>query len=310
MDEDQFRELRPPAFGIAYRMLGSVSEAEDVVQEGFLRLHRARAGGERIESPRAYLSTVVSRLALDQLRSARIQRETYVGEWLPEPLVTSADDDPAGRAEMADSLSLAFLVLLESLSPEQRAAFLLHDVFDEPYDRIAEIVGTNAQNARQLATRARRQVKERRPRFEASREQRDQLATRFFAAAEAGDLQGLEQMLAHDVVFRGDGGGKAPAAARAVQGRARVARVLISGLRTLARFGGFTTRREEVNGEPGVLYFDREGRLVSVAILDIADGRVQGLNAVVNPDKLRHLGPVGDLRALLRTHESTFSRES
>ena len=300
MTEEEFDELRPSAFAIAYRMLGSVSEAEDVVQEGFLRLHRARAGGERIESPRAYLSTVVSRLALDHLRSARVRRETYVGEWLPEPLVASADDDPARKAEMADSLSLAFLVLLESLSPEQRAAFLLREVFDEPYDRIAEIVGTSEQNARQLATRARRHVEERRPRFEASREQREELATRFFAAAEEGDLQGLEELLAHDVVLRGDGGGKAPAAARALHGRARVARTLIAGLRALARFGGVTMRREEVNGQPGALFLDREGRLIGVMILDVAEGQIQGVSAIVNPDKLRHLGPVADLRALLR----------
>jgi RNA polymerase sigma-70 factor (TIGR02957 family) len=299
MAEEEFDELRRSAFAIAYRMLGSVSEAEDVVQEGFLRLHRAREGGERIASPRAYLSTVVSRLALDHLRSARVQRESYVGEWLPEPLIASADEDPARKAEMADSLSLAFLVLLESLSPEQRAAFLLREVFDEPYDRIAEIIGTSEQNARQLATRARRHVEQRRPRFEASREQREELATRFFAAAEEGDLQGLEELLAHDVVFRGDGGGKAPAAPRAVHGRARVARLLIGGLRAIARFG-FTTRREEVNGQPGALFFDPEGRLISVAILDIAEGQIQGVSGIVNPDKLRHLGPVGDLRALLR----------
>jgi len=296
---EEFDELRPSAFAIACRMLGSVSEAEDVVQEGFLRLHRAREGGERIASPRAYLSTVVSRLSLDHLRSMRVRRETYVGEWLPEPLVANADDDPARKAEMADSLSLAFLVLLESLSPEQRAAFLLREVFDEPYDRIAEIIGTSEQNARQLAARARRHVEERRPRFEASREQRDALATRFFAAAEDGDLQGLEELLAHDVVFRGDGGGKAPAAARAVHGRARVARLLIAGLRALARVG-FTTRREEVNGQPGALFFDRENRLISVAILDIAEGQIQGVSGIVNPDKLQHLGPVADLSALLR----------
>ena len=300
MTETDFAELRPSAFAIAYRMLGSVSEAEDVVQEGFLRLHRARAGGERIESPRAYLSTVVSRLSLDQLRSARVRRETYVGEWLPEPLVASADDDPARKAEIADSLSLAFLVVLESLSPEQRAAFLLREVFDEPYERIAEIIGTSEQNARQLATRARRHVEQRRPRFEASRAQQEELAARFFAAAEDGDLQGLEELLAHDVVFRGDGGGKAPAAARAVHGRARVARLLIAGLRALARVGGVTLRREEVNGQPGALFFDREERLISVAILDIADGQIQGVNAIDNPDKLRHLGPVGDVNALLR----------
>jgi RNA polymerase sigma-70 factor (TIGR02957 family) len=298
--EEEFNELRRSAFAIAYRMLGSVSEAEDLVQEGLLRLHGAREGGEPIESPRAYLSTVVSRLALDHLRSAVVRRETYVGEWLPEPLLVSADEDPARKVEMADSLSLAFLVLLESLSPEQRAAFLLREVFDEPYDRIAEIVGTSEQNARQLATRARRHVDERRPRFEASREQREQLATRFFAAAEDGDLRGLEELLAHDVVFRGDGGGKAPAAARAIHGRARVARLLIAGLRTLARSGGFTTRREEVNGQPGALFFDREGGLLSVAILDIAEGQIQGVSAIANPDKLRHLGPVADLRALLR----------
>jgi RNA polymerase sigma-70 factor (TIGR02957 family) len=297
----EFDELRRSAFAIAYRMLGSVSEAEDVVQEGFLRLHRAREGGERIESPRAYLSTVVSRLALDQLRSARVQREVYVGEWLPEPLLASADDDPARKAEMADSLSLAFLVLLESLSPEQRAAFLLHEVFDEPYGRIAEIIGTSEQNARQLATRARRHVNERRPRFEASSEQREELATRFFAAAEEGDLQGLEELLAHDVVLHGDGGGKAPAVAHALHGRTRVARTLVAGLRAaITRIAGMTLRREEINGQPGAVFLDREGRVLGVMTLDVADGQIQGVHSIVNPDKLGHLGPVADLRALLR----------
>ena len=300
MSDEEFAELRPAAFAIAYRMLGSVSEAEDVVQEGFLRLHRARAGGERIGSPRAYLSTVVSRLALDQLRSARVRRETYVGEWLPEPLLASAEEDPARKVEMADSLSLAFLVLLESLSPEQRAAFLLREVFDEPYDRIAEIVGTSEQNARQLVTRARRHVEERRPRYEASREQREQLATRFFAAAEAGDLEGLEELLAHDVVLHGDGGGKAPALARSIHGRTRVARTLLAWLRAGARFGGFSVSREEVNGQPGALFRDREGRLITVMVLDVADGQIQGVSSIVNPDKLHHLGPVADLGALLR----------
>src|SRR5262245_17520792 len=299
MTGEEFDELRPSAFAIAYRMLGSVSDAEDVVQEGFLRLHRAREGGELIESPRAYLSTVVSRLSLDQLRSARVRRETYMGEWLPEPLVTSTDDDPARKAEMADSLSLAFLVLLETLSPEQRAAFLLREVFDEPYERIAEIVGTSEQNARQLAARARKHVEQGRPRFEASRERRDELAARFFAAIEEGDLEGLEELLAHDVVFRGDGGGKAPAGAGAVHGRRKVARTLIGGMRTGARFG-LTWRSEEANGQPGAMFFDREGRLVSVATLDIAEGQIQGVSAIVNPDKLRHLGPVGNLGALLR----------
>jgi RNA polymerase sigma-70 factor (TIGR02957 family) len=299
MNGKEFDELRPSAFAIAYRMLGSVSEAEDVVQEGFLRLHRVREGGERVESPRAYLSTVVARLSLDHLRSARARRETYVGEWLPEPLVASPDD-PAGKAEMADSLSLAFLVLLESLSPEQRAAFLLHEVFEEPYERIAEIIATSEQNARQLVSRARRHVEERRPRFEVSRQKQEQLAARFFAAAEGGDLEALEELLAHDVVLHGDGGGKAPAIARPIHGRARVARTLIAGLRTVARAGGFTLRREEVNGQPGALFFDLEGRVGGVMVLDVVDGQIQGVRAINNPDKLRHLGPVADLRALLR----------
>src|SRR5918999_6046217 len=184
VDEAVYDELRPRAFAIAYRMLGSVSEAEDVVQEGLLRLHRAREAGERIESPRAFVATVVTRLAIDQLRSARARRETYVGEWLPEPLLTDELEDPARRAVLADSVSFAFLVLLESLSPEQRAAFLLHDVFDYPYDEVARIVGKTEANARQLAARARRRVNERRPRFEATHEQRERLADRFIAAVE------------------------------------------------------------------------------------------------------------------------------
>ena len=301
MTEEEFDELRPSAFAIAYRMLGSVSEAEDVVQEGFLRLHRARAGGERIESPRAYLSTVVSRLSLDHLRSARVRRETYVGEWLPEPLVASADDDPARKAEIADSLSLAFLVLLESLSPEQRAAFLLREVFDEPYDRIAEIVGTSEQNARQLATRARRHVEERRPRFEASREQREELATRFFAAAEDGDLEGLEELLAHDVVLprrrRRQGARRRTCRPRPRQGGAPADRGAARA-RPLRRLHRCAARRS--TGNRVRCSSTATGRLISVTILDIADGQIQGVSAIVNPDKLRHLGPVADLRALLR----------
>lgn len=299
MTDNELDELRPSAFAIAYRMLGSVSEAEDVVQEGFLRLHRMRESGERIESPRAYLSTVVARLSIDRLRSAQARRETYVGEWLPEPLLASTDDDPARKAEMADSLSLAFLVLLESLSPEQRAALLLHEVFEEPYERVAQIIATSEENARQLVSRARRHVEERRPRFEVSREQLEQLATRFFAAAEGGDLEALEELLAHDVVLHGDGGGKAPAIAHTIHGRARVARTLIAGLRTAIR-AGVTLRREEVNGQPGALFFDPEGRVAGVMILDVADGQIQGVSSIDNPDKLRHLGPVADLRALLR----------
>src|SRR5918999_1143511 len=181
-------------------MLGSVAEAEDIVQESLVRVHRALENGERIESPRAYVATIATRLAIDQLRSARARRESYVGEWLPEPLVADAEADPARQAEMADSLSMAFLVLLECLSPEQRAVLLLRDVFDYGYGEIAGIVGKTEANVRQLAVRARRHVEEARPRFEASCEQRDELARRFFAADREGDLQGLEALLADDVV--------------------------------------------------------------------------------------------------------------
>jgi RNA polymerase sigma-70 factor (ECF subfamily) len=300
MTANEFDELRRSAFGIAYRMLGSVSEAEDVVQEGFLRLHRARDRGDLIESPRAYLSTVVSRLALDELRSARVRRETYVGEWLPEPLEVRTESDPAQKLEMADSLSHAFLVLLESLAPEHRAAFLLREVFDEPYDRIAEIIGTSEQNARQLATRARRQVQERRPRFETTREECEQLAARFFAAAEEGDLEGLEQLLAHDVVLRADGGGKAPAFKQSIHGRVRAAKTLIGGLRSSARFGTFRARPAFVNGQPGAVFADEDGRLAAVVVLEFADGQIQTVSWIANPDKIRHLGPVADLNALVR----------
>ena len=298
--EQLLDDLRPAAFAIAYRMLGSVAEAEDVVQEALLRVLRALEEGELIESPRAYVATVATRLAIDQLRSARVRRETYVGEWLPEPLLADPADDPARQAEMADSLSLAFLVLLESLSPEQRAVLLLRDVFDYGYDEIAAIVGKSEDNTRQLAARARRHVEEGRPRFEPSREQRDELARRFFAAAQEGDLGGLEALLAHDVVLHGDGGGKAPALARAVQGRTRVARTLMAWMRQGARIPGASIRRVEVNGQPGALLLDGEQRVISVMALDIAEGRIQGVRSIVNPDKLGHVGPVANLEELLK----------
>jgi RNA polymerase sigma-70 factor (TIGR02957 family) len=293
-------ELRREGFAIAYRMLGSVSEAEDIVQEALLRLHRASEGGVQIASPRAYLATTVTRLGIDHLRSARVRRETYVGEWLPEPVLGDPDEDPARQAELADSLSMAFLVLLESLSPEQRAAFLLHDVFEYPYAEIADVIGASEENARQLAARARRHLEERRPRFESSREQREELARRFFAAAQEGDLEGLQSLLAEDVVLHGDGGGKAPAIARPLFGRRRVARTLLAWARAGVRLGGISLRPAVVNGQPGAITLDGQGRLVSVLTLDIAEGQVQAVRSVVNPDKLRHIGPVADLHALLR----------
>jgi RNA polymerase sigma-70 factor (ECF subfamily) len=299
MDEDDaYRELRPLLFSIAYRMVGSVSEAEDLVQEAFLRFHRAVAGGEEVASPKAWLSAVTTRLAIDHLRSARARRERYVGAWLPEPLVTSTEPDAAEHAETADTLSLAFLVLLERLSPVQRAVFLLHDVFGYGYGEIAGLVGRSEDNCRQIAARARRHVEAGRPRFEASRRQRDELARRFLAALEEGDTEGLVGLLAGDAVFYGDGGGKAPAMTAPLHGAQRVARFLLG----LARRGaavGIRLRLAEVNGQPGLLTTDPEGRLVGVLGLDIVEGQVQTLRSMINPDKLRHLGPVGDLSALL-----------
>ena len=298
--DELLEELRPTAFAISYRMLGSVAEAEDVVQEALLRLHHALEGDERIESPRAYLATVATRLSIDQLRSARVRREAYVGEWLPEPLVADSAADPARQAELADSLSLAFLVLLESLSPEQRAALLLRDVFDYDYAQIADIVGKSEDNARQLAARARRHVEERKPRFEASREQRNELAQRFFDAAREGELDALENLLAHDVVLHGDGGGKVPALARAVHGRERVARTLRAWMRQGDRILGAALRPIDVNGQPGALLLAGEDVVIGVMALDIADGQIQEVRSIVNPDKLQHIGEVGDMTALLK----------
>jgi RNA polymerase sigma-70 factor (TIGR02957 family) len=300
-NSELLEELRPRAFAIAYRMLGSVSEAEDVVQEGLIRVHTAMEGGEEISSPRAYVATVVTRLAIDELRSARARRESYVGEWLPEPITERAEDDPARHAEVADSLSLAFLVMLESLSPEQRAAFLLHDVFDYDYGRVAEIVGTSEQNARQLASRARRHVQEGRARFDASEEQRNELAESFFAAAQEGDFEALESLLAEDVELHGDGGGLAPAIKHPVFGRARVAPMLRNWLRLgLQTIGVVGFRRVSVNGQPGLEYLDSEGRLIGVMSIDIAEGKIQAIRSIVNPEKLGHLGPVADPQELFR----------
>lgn len=292
-------ELRPGAFAIAYRMLGSVSEAEDVVQVALLRVHQALDAGEQIASPRALVATVTTRLAINELRSARARRERYVGEWLPEPIITGGQDDPAQHAEIADSLSLAMLVLLESLSPEQRAALLLHDVFEYGYAEIAAIVGKSEDNVRQLATRARRHVRQRRPRFQTTGEQRDELARQFFAAVEHGDLVGLEALLAHDVALTGDGGGNVPTIDRSLRGRSSVARMLINSV--VARLPEVSLRPVEVNGVPGALMLDGQQRLIGVLALDIADGQIIGVNSIVNPDKLMHLGPVADFNSLLRS---------
>lgn len=291
-------ELRPVSFAIAYRMLGSVSEAEDVVQEVLLRVHQELDTGEQIASPHAFVSTVTTRLAINELKTARARREHYVGDWLPEPIVTDDHTDPAWQAEIADSLSMALLVLLESLSPEQRAILVLHDVFDYEYAEIATIVGKNEDNVRQLATRARRHVAQRRPRYQTTREQRDELARQFFAAAEQGDVAGLEALLAHDVELTGDGGGKVPALARSLQGRSRVAAVMARAMGAITELPVFW-RPVEVNGGAGALLLDGQQKLIGVMALDIVGGQVTSIQGIVNPDKLAHLGPVADFNSLL-----------
>jgi RNA polymerase sigma-70 factor, ECF subfamily len=282
-----YEELRPLMFSIAYRMLGSASEAEDIVQEAFLRFHRESANGTAIESPKAYLSAITTRLSIDLLRSARVRREHYVGTWLPEPIVT---DEGPQQAETADSLSMAFLVLLESLTPVERAVFLLREVFDYGYDEIAMVVGRSEDNCRQIAVRARRQINAKKPRFEASRKRREELAQRFFDAVTKGDTDGLVGLLAADVAAYGDGGGKAPAFPRPVYGRDRLARVMVGGARFGVRLGASAMRLAVINGQPGALFLDREGRPVLAVSLDIADDLVQTVRAVSNPEKLAHLG--------------------
>ena len=300
MTADSLDTLRGYAFAVAYRMLGSVTEAEDVVQEGMLRMHQAEESGEEIRSRRAYLSTVVTRLAIDELKSARVRREEYVGEWLPEPVVeTEASAGPAEQVELADSLSVAMMVLLESLSPEQRAAFLLRDVFGYSYEEVAGIVDKSEPATRQLAARARKAVEARRPRYESSREKQAELADRFVAAVLEGDVDKLESMLASEVQMHGDGGGKVPAVARPLTGASVVAGALSKwGLIGAAANGSF--ERVEVNGQPGVIVRDRNGGVINTIALDIVDGRITALYSVANPDKISHLGEVGDLGQMIR----------
>jgi RNA polymerase sigma-70 factor (TIGR02957 family) len=275
---DAYERLRPLSFAIAYRMLGSVAEAEDIVQEAFLRLHR---GGGDVEHPKAFLTTVTTRLAIDQLRSARARRETYPGPWLPEPVVTDSRPDD-------ESVSMALLVTLESLTPVERAVFLLHDVFDYGYDEIAEIVGKSRDNCRQLALRARRQVEARRTRFEPSREQREALAARFFDAAREGDLDGLVSLLADDAVMTGDGGGKAAARPTPLHGGAKVARFLL-GLMRLAERDRLRLAPAEINGQPGAIAYGPDGAVVAAMSIDVAEGKIVAIHSVANPDKLGHL---------------------
>ena len=299
--DEIYRDLRPYAFAIAYRMLGSVSEAEDVVQDAFVRL--AQADDEHIRSRKAFVAAVTTRLAIDELRSARARRESYVGPWLPEPLPGDADD-VAAEVETTDSLTMAFLVVLETLTPLERAAFLLHDVFGYDYGEISAVVGRSEASCRQLASRARRRVHDDKPRFEASREQRDRLAAQFFAACQGRDMDGLVGLLAADAAFYGDGGTKGTGVNRPVYGREDVAKLLA----TLFRQGDRLRVRAEfitVNGQPGAKFLDPQGRLINVLSLDIADGSVQAVRSVVNPDKLTHLGPLSPLGR--RSHTGGWS---
>ena len=293
---------RPLLFSIAYGMTGSVGDAEDIVQDAFLGLTRAHLAGTTIADPKAYLTTSVTRLGINHLGSARVRRETYVGDWLPEPVVVSADGTgPAEHAELSDSLSMAFLVLLEALSPVERAVFMLREVFGYGYPDVAKATGKSEANCRQIFARARKRVPQGRVTDSAPpaarRAEGDELARRFFEAAAGGDMDALLGMLAPDVVLSGDGGGKARALGKSLTEPRRVGQVLIGGLRRLRKLGA-SLRPAWVNGRPGAVTHDAEGRVVNVVVLDIADGVIRAIRSVSNPDKLGHLGPVSDLARL------------
>ncbi len=293
---EEFEELRPLLFAIAYRILGSVAEAEDAVQETWLRYQASPA---QPTSAKAFLSAVVTRISIDVLRSARVRREEYVGPWFPEPLLTDPYQDPERSAELADSVSMAALLLLERLSPLERAVFVLREVFGFGFLEVASAVGRSEAACRQLAVRARRHMEAGRPRFEADRRERDKLAARFFDALREGDVESLRELLAADVQLVGDGGGKAPQFARAVAGAGNVARVLASNFPWLVRIE-VTLEPHEVNGQPGAIFRDRDGRVLITLALDVLDGRIQTIRSVINPDKLGHVGPVADAWAVSR----------
>ncbi|MEV1174621.1 RNA polymerase sigma-70 factor [Nonomuraea sp. NPDC049784] len=296
MRAEEFQELRPLLFSIAYRILGSVSEAEDAVQETWLRFEAAPT---KLRSAKAFLSATVTRISIDVLRSARVRREEYVGPWLPEPLLADPYQDPERSAELADSLSMAALVLLERLSPLERAVFVLRDVFDFGFPEVASAVGRSEAACRQLAVRARRHMAAGRPRFEADRKEREELASRFFDALREGDVAALQNLLAADVSLVGDGGGKAPQLARAVIGAQNVARLLASVFPQMALIG-VTGEPHEVNGQPGAIFRDRDGKVLHALALDVLDGQIQTIRTVINPDKLGHMGPVADAWAIDR----------
>jgi RNA polymerase sigma-70 factor (TIGR02957 family) len=300
MDASDVTEYRPLMFSIAYRMTGSVSDAEDIVQEAFLRLAKSAQDADGangalstgVESPKAYLATITTRLAIDHLRSARVRRESYVGTWLPEPLLGENPPGPADLAETSDSLSMAFLVLLESLSPAERAVFLLREVFGYGYDEIAEAVDKSEAACRQIFARARRRIDEGRPRFDTSRAESEELTGLFLAAARGGDMGSLLERLAPDVLFYGDSGGLGETTFIApVIGRERVAEIIRFQVERTIQLGA-SVRGTRVNGQPGMVAYDAGGGLIAVAAFEVLDGQIQAIRAVANPEKLRHIGPI------------------
>lgn len=296
MTVEDYARLRRLAFSIGYRMLGTVTDAEDLAQEALGRLHEVKSSGEAIDDPDALVATVATRLAIDHLRSARVRRQSYVGQWLPEPLLEPAPDAEE-HAVLADSLSMAFLVVLEQLSPLERAVFLLKEVFQYDHAAIARMMGTTPTNTRQLLSRARRRLAEGRPRFPASAEEGRRVAEAFLEATDRGDMETLMALLAPDVVFMGDGGGVATAMREPVNGAMRVA-ALLAGFAALARRRDLTLSVAVVNGAAGVVAHAPDRGIAAVVALDIAAGRVQSVYSVIAPDKLDHLGPVSE--ALVR----------
>jgi len=301
---EEFTELRPLLFAIAYRILGSVSEAEDAVQETWLRYETSPT---EPTSAKAYLSAVVTRISIDVLRSARVRRESYVGNWFPEPLVEDPYDDPERAAELADSVSTASLLLLERLSPLERAVFVLRDVFAFDFHEIASAVGRSEDACRQLAVRARRHMEAGRPRFEADRREREELAARFFDALREGDVDSLRELLAADVQLIADSGGKAPQWGKGAFGAENVARLLGAFLPWLVQVD-VTIEEHQLNGQPGAIFRDRDGRVLNTWTIDVLEGRIQAIRTVLNPEKLGHVGPVADAWAVLR--EATDARRS